>query len=79
MIGSVKVVSIPSMNVSVTKATVQYVKHAKMIQSKGLHSNVLSEELSEQWQIGLRQARKTITKATQRLTLSSVMPLSRRY
>ena len=57
MIVSVKVSLIPSSNVSETKATVQDATQAKKFQSKGRHSTVSSEELSERWQIGLEQAR----------------------
>ena len=57
MIGSVKVASIPSRNVSETKATLQDVPQAKKSQSKGRHATVSPEELSERWQIGLEQAR----------------------
>ena len=37
------------------------------------------EELSEKCQIGLKQARDTINKTTQRITCSAVTPLSRKY
>ena len=57
MIGSVKVSLIPSRNVSETKATVQDVPHFRTFHSKGHHSTVSPEELSEQWQKGLEQAR----------------------
>ena len=53
MIGSVKVALIPSSNVSETKATVQDVSQANTFQSKGHHSTVSPEELSERWQIGI--------------------------
>ena len=68
IIGSIKVDLIPSRNVSETKATVQDVPQAKKFQSKGRHSTVSPEELSERWQIGIEQAREKITKTTQRLT-----------
>ena len=48
--------------------TVQDVPQANTYQSKGRHSTMSLEELSEQWQIGLKQARETIAKTTQRLT-----------
>ena len=69
----------PSSNVSITKATVQYVPQAKTFQSKGIHTTVSPEELSERWKIGTKQSRETIAKTTQRLTRSSVMTLARRY
>ena len=37
------------------------------------------EELCERWQIGTEQAKETISKTTQRLNWSSVMPLARQY
>ena len=79
MIGSVKVPLIPSKNISETKAVVQDVPQAKKFQSKGRHSTVSPEELSERWQIGLEQARETIAKTRQRLTRSSVIPLASQY
>ena len=79
MIGSVKVALITSRNVSETKATVQDVPQAKTFQSKGRHSTMSPEELSERWQVFLKQLRETITKTTQRLTHSAVMILMRQY
>ena len=49
IIGNVKVALIPSRNVSETKVTVQYVTQANTFQSKGSHSTVAPEELSERW------------------------------
>ena len=79
MIGSVKVALIPSRNVSETKAKVQDVPQDKTFQSKGLHSTVSPEELSEQWKIGFKQAREKISKTTQRLTPSDIIPLASQY
>ena len=56
MISSVKVDIIPSRNVSKIEATAQDVPQAKTLQSKGLHSTVSPEELSEWWKIALKQA-----------------------
>ena len=61
------------------KETVQDLPQAKTFQSKELYSTISPGELSEWWQIGLEQARDTISKTTQRLTCSSVIPLMRRY
>ena len=47
IIGSVKVDSIPSRNLSESKATVQDVSQAKKFQLKGRQSTVSPEELSE--------------------------------
>ena len=62
MIGSVKLDLILLRNVSETKVTVQAVPQAKTFHSKGRHSTVSPKELSDQWQIGLKQAWGTITK-----------------
>ena len=61
------------------KATVQDEPQDNIFQSKGHHSTVSPEELSERWQIGIEQARDTIAKTTQRLTRSAVITLARRY
>ena len=79
MIVNVRVTLIPSRNVSETKVTVQDVPQAKIFQLKRLHSTVSTEELSESWQIGLKQARDKIAKTTQILTCSAVMTLARRF
>ena len=79
IIGSVKVALIPSRNVSETKTTVQDVPQANIFQSKSRNPTVSSEELKKRWHIGLKQARETISKKTQRLTFLAVMPLARRY
>ena len=49
IIGSVKILLVQSRNVSETKSTVKYVTQAKTFQSKGHHSTVSHEELSEWW------------------------------
>ena len=51
----------------------------KTFQLKGIYSNVLPEELSERWKIGIEQARETIAKTTQILTRSAVMLLLSLY
>ena len=68
MIVSAKIASIPSMNLSETKAMVQDLPQANTFQSNGRHPDVLPEELSERWKIGIKQARDKIAKTTQRLT-----------
>ena len=77
IIGVVKVALIPSRNVSETKSTVQDVPQVRIFQSKVRHSTVSPEELSERWQIYIKQARDKISKKTQRLTRSDVIPLAR--
>ena len=79
MIGGVKVALIPSSNASEKKTTVQDMPQDNTLQSKGRHSTVSHEELSEPCQIGLEQAREIIFTTTQRLTRSVVMPLARQY
>ena len=60
MIGSVKIILIPSRNVSEKEASVQNVPKADIFQPKGRHPNISPEKLSERWQIGLAQARERI-------------------
>ena len=60
MIGSVKVALILSINASETKVTVQDVPQTNTLQSRGSHSTVSPEEMSEQWHIWLKQAREKI-------------------
>ena len=78
LIASVKVTSIPRQT-SQVGVEVQDVPQAKTFQSKGRHSTVTAEALSERWQIGLEQAKETLKRTTQRLARSAVMPLARRY
>ena len=61
------------------KTTIHDVPQAKKFQSKECNSTVSHIELSERRQIGLEQAREKITKTTQRITCSAVMPLVRKY
>ena len=79
IIGSIKVSLIKSSNVSETKAMVQDVPQAKTFRPKGRHSTVSTEELSQWWKKGLKQARDTTTKTTKRLTCSAVIPLVKKY
>ena len=78
LIASVKVTSIPRQT-SQVGVEVQDVPQLKTFQSKGRHSTVTAEALSERWQIGLEQAKETLKRTTQRLARSAVMPLARRY
>jgi hypothetical protein len=43
------------------------------------HLSVSPEDLSERWNIGLRQARDTFHVTTQKYVRSAILPLSRRY
>ncbi len=76
LIASVRVKSIPR---RASQVEIQDVPQLKTFQSKGRHSTVSPEDLSERWQIGLEQARETLKQTTQRLARSAVMPLARRY
>ena len=48
-------------------------------QSKGRHSSVTPEDLSERWFIGLKKAKDTIKNTTQCILCSALSPLARRY
>ena len=47
--------------------------------SSDRHSDVSPQQLSERWGIGLKAAKETLRKTTQRFLRSAVLPLSRRY
>jgi hypothetical protein len=76
LIASVKVTSTTR---EVSQVEIQDIPQLKTFQSKGRHSSVSPEALSERWQIGLEQAKETLKRTTQRLARSAVMPLARRY
>jgi hypothetical protein len=78
LIASVKVRPMPR-RASQVEVEVQDVPQLKTFQSKGRHSSVSPEDLSERWQIGLEQAKETLKRTTQRLARSAIMPLARRY
>ena len=40
------------------------------------HTNVSAEQLSERWGIGIKTAKETLKKTTQRFLCSAVLPLS---
>ena len=48
-------------------------------QSKGRHSSVSPQDLSERWFIGIKKAKDTIKNTTQRILRSALLPLARRY
>jgi hypothetical protein len=52
---------------------------AKTFLSKQRHSIVTPEEISDRWQIGLKQAKETLDATTQKYVRSALLPLSRRY
>ena len=78
LIAGIKVRTVPRQAAQVG-VEVQDVPQAKSFQSKGRHSSVSPEDLSERWQIGLEQAKETLKRTTQRLARSAVMPLARRH
>ena len=47
--------------------------------SSDRHTDISAEQLSERWGIGIKTARETLRKTTQRFLRSAVLPLSRRY
>ena len=51
----------------------------KTFQSSERHTSITPEAISEMWQIGVAQARKTIQVTTQRGVRSAIMPMARRY
>ena len=48
-------------------------------QSKGRHTDVSPEDLSERWVISVRQATETLKRTTQKFIRSAILPLARRY
>jgi hypothetical protein len=76
MIGSVKVRSVSR---RISQVEVEDLPQAKTFQSKGRHSSITPEDISERWQIGLVQAKETLKRMVQRLWRLAVMPLARRY
>ena len=48
-------------------------------QSKGRHSSISPQDLSEQWFIGLKKAKYPIKNTTQQILRSALLPLARRY
>jgi hypothetical protein len=57
LIASVKAAS-PPRQISQVETEAQDLPPIKTFQSKGRHSSVSSEDLSERWQIGLEQSRR---------------------
>ena len=55
------------------------VEARKTFISKERHPAISSEQLSERWNIGLKNARQTLKVTTQRGVRSAILPLSRRY
>jgi hypothetical protein len=78
LIASIKVAS-PPRQISQVETEAQDLSPIKTFQSKGRHSLVSPEDLSERWQIGLEQSKETLKWTTQRVIRSAVMSLARRY
>jgi hypothetical protein len=55
------------------------VPNLKTFVSHKRHTDVSVEDLSERWNIGIKQAKDTINATTQRYSRSALLPLSRRY
>jgi len=70
---------ISSVKISKVEVQVQDVPAARTFESKERHTLVNPEDLSEQWSIGLGQAKETLKRTTQRIVRLAVMPLARRY
>ena len=73
-------------NVSETKSdhpgrilTEEEIQPPKTFISKGRHSTMTPEDLSERWNISVAQAALTLKATTRRLIRSAVMPIARRY
>ena len=47
--------------------------------SKNVHSSTTEEDLSEMWELSISQAALTLKETTKKLTISAIMPLTRRY
>jgi hypothetical protein len=78
LIASVKAAS-PPRQVSQGETEAQDLPPIKTFQSKGRHSSVSPEDLSEIWQIGLEQSKETLERTTQRVIRSAVMPFARQH
>ena len=58
---------VSSVKLSKVEAQVQDVPAARTFESKERHTSVTPEDLSEQWSIGLGQARETLKRTTRRI------------
>ena len=78
LIDSVKVTDIkPSATISAV--VLNDVPTPRTFVSKERHTTITAAELSDRWLIGPSQATDTLKKTTQRIFLSAVLPLGRRY
>ena len=70
---------ISSIQVHAPSKSPEELPSAPTFQSKGRHSSVSPQDLSERWFIGLKKAKDTIKNTTQRILRSALLPLARRY
>ena len=70
---------ISSVQVHAPSKSPEELPSAPTFQSKGRHSSVSPQDLSERWFIGLKKAKDTIKNTTQRILHSALLPLARRY
>ena len=68
-----------SVQIHAPSKTTEELPSAPTFQSKGRHSSVSPQDLSERWLIGLKKAKDTINNTTQRILRSALLPLARRY
>ena len=68
-----------SVQIHAPSKTTEELPSAPTFQSKGRHSSVSPQDLSERWLIGLKKAKDTIKNTTQRIQRSALLPLARRY
>ena len=57
----------------------KYVSILQMFISENRHSSTTEEDLIEIWGLSIPQAALTLKATTQKLTISAIMPLTRRY
>ena len=77
LIASVNVIDTKSRQIA--QVDVADIPAAKTFVSTERHTSVTPEDLSERWGIGLKQAKETLKRTTQRIVRSATMPLGRRY
>ena len=70
---------ISSIQVHAPSKSPEELPSAPTFQSKGRHSSVSPQDLSERWFIGLKKAKDTIKNTTQQILHSAILPLARRY
>ena len=66
-------------NVNQKEDAAQDVPERQTYQSSDRKTSVSPESIAERWGIGLKQAKQTLSKTTQNIVRSAIMPLMRRY